>query len=417
MLLKLIAGLSDRDNRFEAAKKLAAYFGCSYLFVFIVDQEIGVLLPAQGFPQTLPDGRAWQAFINACPEDGCYSGHLPFPDNDKIVPAIGLSGPQNSVIILLGGTPPPHEIVPLQVISPLLISLFTQESIQSSAKTKVEFAEKAVAKAEKLASTIDVMRIHLKDALVQKEKDKKAIENLMKKKDDFMNVASHELKTPITTMKAYLQILQKMVPSTAVASPGDFIDKANRQINKITGLIDDLLDVSKIQAGKMVYNFADVDLAALVEETIAQTQMTISTHRIVLQNNSHVIVNGERNRLEQVLSNFLANAIKYSPNASEVVVKSEVTNDEVKVSVRDFGIGIPPDEQQYVFDRFYRVNESSRKFSGLGLGLFISAEIIKRHGGTIAVESNGSGSEFSFTLPVIQIRDLRANENLVEYNK
>jgi len=417
MLLKLIAGLSDRDNRFEAAKKLAAYFGCSYLLIFIVDKEIGVLLPAPGFPQTLPDGRAWQAFINACPENGCYSGHLPFPEHDKIVPAIGLSGPENSVIILLGGIPSPHEVAPLKVISPILISLFTQESMQSSAKTKVEFAEKTVAKAEKLASTIDVMRVHLKDALIQKEKDKQAIEDLMKKKDEFMNVASHELKTPITTMKAYLQILQKMVPSTAVASAGDFIDKANRQIKKITDLIDDLLDVNKIQAGKMVYHFSDIDLAALIEEVVAQTQITTSTHRIVLQNNGQVIVNGERNRLEQVLSNFLANAIKYSPNASEVVVKSEVANNKVKVSVRDFGIGIPPDEQQYVFDRFYRVNESSRKFSGLGLGLFISAEIIKRHGGTIAVESSSSGSEFSFTLPVIKIPDLTAKEDLIEYNK
>src|ERR1700758_3696331 len=237
MLLKLIAGLSDRDNRFEAAKNLAAHFGCSYLFIFIVDQEIGVLLPAPGFPQTLPDGRAWQSFINNCPANKWYSGYLPFPENDKVLPAIGLSGPENSIIILLGGTPTPDEVAPLKAISPILISLFIQESMQSAPKTKVALAEKAVAKAEKLASTIDLMRIHLKDALIQKEKDKQAIEDLMKKKDEFMNVASHELKTPITTMKAYLQILQKMVPSTAVASAGDFIDKANRQIKKITDLV------------------------------------------------------------------------------------------------------------------------------------------------------------------------------------
>lgn len=417
MLLKLIADLSDRANRFEAAKKLAGYYNCSYLFIFIVDEEIGVLLPAPGFPQTLPDGRAWQAFINACPENGYYSGHLPFPEDDTIIPALGFSGPENSLIILLGGNPRTEAVAELVKIAPLLIRLFTMESMQTAAKTKVAFAEKAAAKAEKLASTIDVMRIHLKNALIQKEKDKQAIEDLMKKKDEFMNVASHELRTPITTLKAYLQILQKMVPPTSVSSPGDFIDKANRQIKKITGLIDDLLDVNKIQAGKMVYHFSDIDLAALIEEVVAQMQMTTSTHRIMLQNNSQVIVHGERNRLEQVLSNFLTNAIKYSPNASEVVVKSETTYNEVKVSVRDFGIGIPPDEQQYVFDRFYRVDESSRKFAGLGLGLFISAEIIKRHGGTIAVESDGSGSEFSFTLPVIKINDLRAIEDLTEYNQ
>lgn len=407
MLLKLIAGLNDRENRFEAANKLARHFGCVYLFIFIIDQEIGVLLPAPGFPQTLPDGRAWQSFIKNCPDDGCYSGSLPFPEKEMILPAIGFAGPENSIIILLGGTPSANKIAPLKVISPILISLFTQETIHSAAKTKVEFAEKAVAKAEKLTSTIDVMRTHLKDALIQKEKDKKAIEAVMKKKDEFMNVASHELKTPITTIKAYLQILQKMVPSTAAASAGDFISKANKQIKKLTDLIDDLLDVSKIQAGKMIYHFSDIDLATLIEEVVGQTQLTTSTHQIVLRNNSSVIISGERNRLEQVLSNFLSNAIKYSPNANEVIVKSELTNDDVKVSVRDFGIGIPPDEQQYVFDRFYRVHESSRKFSGLGLGLFISAEIIERHGGTIGVESSSAGTEFYFTIPVAKVADVR----------
>ena len=405
MLLKLIADLTDRDNRFEAAKKLAGHFGCRYLYVFIIDHEIGVLLPAPGFPQTLPDGRAWQSFLNNCPDNGYYAGSLPFPKSHTILPAVGFSGPENSIIILLGGTPTEDEVAPLKAISPILISLFIQESTHSVAKTKVAFAEKAVAKAEKLASTIDIMRIHLKDALIQKEKDKKAIEALMKKKDEFMNVASHELKTPITTLKAYLQLLQKMVPSTAVASAGDFINKANKQIKKLTDLVDDLLDVSKIQAGRMTYQFIDIDLAILIEEIVGQAQITTSTHRIELQNNSRVIISGEKNRLEQVLTNFLSNAIKYSPSAHDVVVKSELTNNEVRVSVRDFGIGIPPDEQQYVFDRFYRVHATSRKFSGLGLGLFISAEIIERHGGTIGVESNGPGSEFYFTLPLVKAPD------------
>jgi signal transduction histidine kinase len=404
MLLELIAGLNDPDERFKAAKHLAGHFGCSYLFVFIIDQEIGVLLPAPGFPQTLPDGRAWQSFINNCPEDGCYSGSLPFPEKHMFLPAVGFTGPENSIILLLGGNPSVDEVAPLKEISPILISLFTQELIHSAVTTKVAFAEKAVAQAEKLASTIDVMRTHLKDALIQKEKDKKAIEELMEKKDEFMNVASHELKTPITTLKAYLQVLQKMMPSTAQSSAGDFINKANKQIRKLTDLVDDLLDVNKIQAGKMIYHFSDIDLAAFIAEIVEQTQMTTLTHRIVLQNNSSAIISGERNRLEQVLSNFLSNAIKYSPNAAEVVVNSELMNGEVRVSVRDYGIGIPADEQEYVFDRFYRVNESSRKFNGLGLGLFISAEIIKKHGGKIGVESNSSGSEFYFTLPLVKVQ-------------
>ncbi|MDB5132686.1 MAG: chemotaxis protein [Mucilaginibacter sp.] len=402
MLLKLIAGLSDRENRFQAAINLAGYFGCRYLFVFIIDQEIGILLPAPGFPQTLPDGRAWQAFINNCPANGHYSGYLPFPESNNMLASTGISGPEKSIAILLGGSPSEKELEPLQAILPMLVHVFTQELAQSTANTRVALAGKAVAKAEKLAATMDVMRVHLKDALVQKEKDKKAIEELMKKKDEFMNVASHELKTPITTMKAYLQILQKMVPPLGTASAGDFIIKANKQVKKLIDLVDDLLDVSKIHAGKMVYQFIDINLATLLEEVVAQTQITVKTHRIVIKNNVPVIIQGEKHRLEQVLSNFLSNAIKYSPEATEIVISSHLLNNEVKVSVRDFGIGIPADQQEYVFDRFFRVQESSRKFSGLGLGLYISAEIIKRHGGSVGVESDGNGSEFYFNIPVVK---------------
>jgi signal transduction histidine kinase len=403
MLLKLIAGLTNRENRFEAAIKLAGYFGCSYLLIFIVDQEIGILLPAPGFPQTLPDGRAWQGFINSCPANGHTSGYLPFPENNNMLAATGISGPERSIAILLGGSPSETDLEPLHAVLPMLVRLFTQEQMQSTAKTRVALADKAVSKAEKLAATMDVMRLHLKDALIQKEKDKKAIEELMKKKDEFMNVASHELKTPITTMKAYLQILQKMVPANGTASAGDFIMKANKQIVKLTGLVDDLLDVTKIHAGKMVYHFSSIDLAALIEEIVSQTQFSVQTHRIVIKNNVPVIVHGEKNRLEQVLSNFLSNAVKYSPGANEVIISSDLVNNEVKVSVRDFGIGIPPDQQEYVFDRFFRVQESSRKFSGLGLGLYISAEIIKRHGGSVGVQSDGNGSEFYFKIPVVKV--------------
>jgi two-component system CheB/CheR fusion protein len=171
----------------------------------------------------------------------------------------------------------------------------------------------------------------------------------------------------------------------------------------LTSLVDDLLDVTKIHAGKMVYHFSSIDLAALIEEIVSQTQFSVQTHRIVIKNNVPVIVHGEKNRLEQVLSNFLSNAVKYSPGENEVIISSDLVNNEVKVSVRDFGIGIPPDQQEYVFDRFFRVQESSRKFSGLGLGLYISAEIIKRHGGSVGVESDGNGSEFYFKIPVVKV--------------
>jgi two-component system CheB/CheR fusion protein len=284
---------------------------------------------------------------------------------------------------------------------PVLINLFTRELFEFSTQARIEAADKAVTKAEKLTATIDVMRLHLKDALAEQKKDKKAIEELMRKKDEFMNIASHELRTPITTTKAYLQILQKMIPPQENSTAGDFIIKANKQMGKLTNLIDGLLDVSKIHAGQMVYYFDDFNLENLIEEVVPQVQFTTQTHQIIIANNVSAKINGERHRLEQVINNFLSNAIKYSPGVGKVIIRSDINDHVVKVSVRDFGIGIPAEKQPYVFDRFYRVHESSKKFSGLGLGLYISSEIIRRHGGTYGVNSDAQGSEFYFTLPVV----------------
>ncbi|RWY53864.1 sensor histidine kinase [Mucilaginibacter gilvus] len=401
MLSSLVAGLNDPTNRFQAANKLAHFLGCSNLFVFIVDREIGILLPAPGFPQTLPNGKLWLDFTSGCSKNGHQQGLLPFPEANTLQNSKGFLGPEQSVIVFLGGIPTDEQIRPLIEILPILINLFTRELVEFSTQARIDFADKAVTKAEKLAATIDVMRLHLKDALVEQKKDKKAIEELMQKKDEFMNVASHELKTPITTTKAYLQILQKLIPPQENSTAGDFILKANKQLGKLTSLINDLLDVSKIHAGQMVYHYAEIDLKNLIEEVVAQVQVTTQTHQVIIAHHVSAKLNGEQHRLEQVINNFLSNAIKYSPGGEKVIIRSDITDHTVKLSVRDFGIGIPFEKQQYVFDRFYRVQESSKKFSGLGLGLYISAEIIKRHGGTIGVNSDASGSEFYFTLPLL----------------
>lgn len=136
-------------------------------------------------------------------------------------------------------------------------------------------------------------------------------------------------------------------------------------------------------------------------DCVDQVQNNTTSHRIILEADADVTVYGDRHRLEQVINNLLVNGIKYSPDADQIIVQVKKQSDSVVVSVADFGIGIPEDKVQYIFDRFFRVQESSTNFSGLGLGLFISAEIVKRHGGDIGVKSEiGKGSQFWFTLPL-----------------
>ncbi|WP_228084890.1 chemotaxis protein CheB [Mucilaginibacter sp. JRF] len=228
-----------------------------------------------------------------------------------------------------------------------------------------------------------------------------ATEELMRRKDEFMSIASHELKTPITSMKGSLQIVERMVKKTGTNNNlTSFIDRANHQTQKLTNLVDDLLNVTKIQEGKMLLNYQEFNIVEMLKECIEDIKSSGIKHKIIFQPGDEILMNGDRQRIEQVVHNFLTNAIKYSPDAETVVVNCGITNDAVKVEIKDFGIGIPEEKLPFIFDRFYRVQESSQKFSGLGLGLYISSEIIKRHSGQVGIESTpGEGSTFWFTLP------------------
>ncbi|HEY0899337.1 MAG TPA: PAS domain-containing sensor histidine kinase, partial [Sphingobacteriaceae bacterium] len=236
--------------------------------------------------------------------------------------------------------------------------------------------------------------------ITDQELAQQSLKILMQKKDEFMSIASHELKTPITSVKASLQLVQRMAEKQKQA--GDvhvFIDRANRQVKKLSDLVDDLLDVTKIHAGKMMFNESEFSIGEAIEDCVVQLHDMKRTHQIQVEGDTAIRVFADKHRIEQVITNFLSNAIKYSPGADKVVLTVRSDQQSLWVEIRDFGIGIPGDKVDYVFDRFFRVQESSQKFSGLGLGLFISAEIIRRHGGDIGVHSEeGQGSVFWFRL-------------------
>ncbi|HUS03460.1 MAG TPA: PAS domain S-box protein [Chitinophagaceae bacterium] len=217
-------------------------------------------------------------------------------------------------------------------------------------------------------------------------------------KDEFMEMASHELKTPLTVIKANLQILEhKMQDDNKVY----FVNKTLNQVNKLTNLISDLLDVSKIQTGALELNRTNFELAPFLTEIIENIQQTSSNHEIILTaKDKTLMVRADRDRLEQVVINILTNAIKYSPNGKKVTVDAGIKDDQIIVKVTDQGIGIPDNDLDKVFTRFFRVRGLASTFSGSGIGLYISSEIIKRHGGNMWVESEiNKGSAFYFSIP------------------
>lgn len=229
--------------------------------------------------------------------------------------------------------------------------------------------------------------------------EKKALE---RRKDDFISLASHELKTPVTSIKGYTQILKKLVAKDTDPSVVKYLGKMDQQISKLKNLITDLLDVSKAAQGKLDYKDTQFSLDKTIEGIIEDIQHVTDTHQILFENKMPVTICGDQERIGQVVINLLTNAIKYSPDADRVVVRMEQDGNTVQIHVQDFGMGIPPHALTKIFERFYRAyNEEQPVYSGLGIGLYISHEIVARHNGSIAVQSIlNKGTTFTVSLPL-----------------
>jgi PAS domain S-box-containing protein len=224
------------------------------------------------------------------------------------------------------------------------------------------------------------------------------IKVLNDKKDEFIGLASHELKTPLTSIQGYLQIMNSDMSDERRK---EFLRRATQQVKKLSALVSDLLDVSKIQSGQLQFNAATFDICQVAREAIELISYSSKEHQINFQTSlDELPVFGDSQRIEQVMLNLLTNAIRYAPNSYQIDVYIAQDNGLVKVGVRDRGFGISADKLEQIFSRFYRIEEN-KNVSGLGLGLYLSQQIIERHHGKIWAESTpGEGSVFYFTLPI-----------------
>ena len=253
-----------------------------------------------------------------------------------------------------------------------------------------------------LGISVKKMKHNLIQFASQKDKVQKETEDLVYRRDEFFSIASHELKTPVTSLKAYTQLLLMDAGVNCDAQQKNMLERMDLQINKLTALINDLLDTSKIENGHLNYNKEDFELQNVVSQAIAVVQPISTDHEIIFKNDTQVKVSGDRDRIAQVINNFLTNAIKYAPDSKKIIVELNIRHSKAICSVQDFGKGIATEEQQKIFERFYRVSGNNlHTFPGLGLGLFICKDIIEKHGGKIGVDSEkGKGSTFYFELPM-----------------
>jgi signal transduction histidine kinase len=222
-------------------------------------------------------------------------------------------------------------------------------------------------------------------------------------------MASHELKTPITSINGYVQLLLNMYEELneqqLLAAKGTVkvsLSTIFKQVTKLTRLVSELLDLTRIESGKLELHKTSFDPIGLVEEAVQDIRQTTSRHPVIIHNHFKGVIYADKDRISQVLLNLLANAVKYSPEKTTIEVTIEADETTLTISVKDHGIGIDKKEQARIFERFYRVEgKNELTYPGFGIGLFIATEIIQRHNGALRVESEkDKGSVFSFTLPL-----------------
>jgi len=230
-----------------------------------------------------------------------------------------------------------------------------------------------------------------------------AQKKLQVQKDNFLSIASHELKTPVTSIKAYAQLLEKMLKREGDVQKAEMLGRLTAQVGRLTVLMDDLLDVSKITNDRLNFKRDYHLFDEIINDNIRDQALHGNKHKIEKKLNFKGSIFCDGVRISQVIKNLISNAVKYSPDDTRIIITTRQKGADLLVCVQDFGIGISNEDKSKIFDQFYRVSTAEAySYQGMGLGLFISSEIIRQEGGNLWVESEENcGSTFCFTLPLV----------------
>ena len=304
------------------------------------------------------------------------------------------------------GTSTTYHAVQMKLSSLLVLPLRTRREISGALVIAAHDPERqmndqklplAEDLAERAALAIENARLYTEQVEARRK-----LEDLSRLKDEFLSIASHELRTPVTSIKGYTQLAKALIGENDLTTSAEYLDVALDQIDRMSRLILELLDVSRIETGRLEIRREAIDWTPFVRSVANRVHTAASDREFILDlPEASSEINGDRDRLEQVLGNLLENAIKYSPDGSDILIKVKADGDRIVTAIADRGIGIPTDEIALVFERFHRGRHvSATNYGGLGLGLYISKQIIERHGGSIWVESReGQGTTFFFALP------------------
>ena len=406
--LRAIVRVANPSRRRDAARKLALRWNAEDLIVFIRDEGVGRSLPAPGFPQTLRGARAWGELVAAAILHGTADGVIE-TEQGEMRSACALGDPDGTAAVLIGDAIAPPARPLLREILPLFGELFRTEATARRAEVDAKMARHAAVQATSLAAKLDATRAELQHALGMAETASRA-------RDEFLATVSHELRTPLTSIIGWIQLLRLDRDEAALTEGLATIDRNARAQSR---LIEDLLDFSRINAGKLRLNVQSVDLVDVVDAAIDIVRPAADAKGVRIErvlDSDAGLVSGDPDRLQQVVWNLLSNAVKFTPRSGRVQIRLERVNSHCELTVSDTGEGISPAFLPFVFDRFSQANSSStRAHTGLGLGLGIVRNLVELHGGTVQAFSpgEGEGATFAVRLPLL-VAHHRAGDDVMQ---
>ncbi len=395
-LLALVARLTSPGTRRAVARELAGRAGAQDLLIFIADADFGVLLPAPGFPQTLPRGREWQRFLERVAREPFHQAEMPVAGEPLPLLATGISAEDGSALVLLGGAPRQAEARDICLLLPIVAAAFRGERTAAYAAAQATVARRAANEARLLAASLDQTRTELRRSLVEAQRANAA-------KDRFLAVLSHELRTPLNPVLMAASAMETD-PHLPVEIRAD-ISMIRRNVELEAKLIDDLLDLTRIANGKVQLQRRIVDAHDLLEEATAVVRGDPSTPQPRIELELHAPqphVDGDPARFQQIVWNLIRNSVKFTPAEGHVTVRTSNQDGLLRIQVCDTGIGIDAESLPKIFNAFEQLEiERNHAFGGLGLGLAISRSLAEMHGGTLTASSGGPGRGacFTFELP------------------
>lgn len=402
--LEVLTAFAEPEGRRDAAAALAAWLGVDEIFLMVRDPEVGALQPAPGLPQTVQGGPAWRAFVKKCATtSGEITGDVDYPAHDRITPATAHISSNGAALFLFGGTPDRERLHDFLEALPLLGAVFRGEQEARLARGEAEVARATGQHANDLARALDAARGEVERALAESARLNAELQETDRRKDDFMAMLGHELRNPMAAISGAIEVMRGAPDDPAQTARARAV--IERQTEQLARLVDDLLDVARITRGKIALRREVLDVESVVRRAVEATQPLAAAkqHTVVVEVREKVSANADRTRLEQMVSNLLANAAKYTDPGGHITVVIERDGADVVVRVVDDGIGIPPAMLPRIFEAFLQVEPGlDRSAGGLGVGLTVVSRLAALHGGRVDATSElGKGSTFTLRIPAV----------------